>query len=230
MQGSEQQRGTARRRQYAETVATVLLVGCAVVVAVLAVRNQVRDEGGRRPPRLSNWQSLAREGHRAGSDSATVVIVEFADFQCPWCARLRFVLDTIQRRFTDLALVYRHYPLPMTHRYSDSAANAAECAGEQGRFFEFATALYERQGSIGALRWREFAKASGVPDMARFEECIRSSRFQSRVDRDAWVGDSIGILGTPTLIVNGIVLTGAIRAEDLERRVKAAAREARRTR
>lgn len=141
---------------------------------------------------------------------------------CPWCERVRFVLDTVRRRFPDLALVYRHYPLRLTHPYSDAAAGASECAGEQGRFFEFAGALYNRQKDIGRLPWREFARVSGVPDTAQFDECIRSNRFQERVDRDAWVGDSLGIVGTPTLIVNGVVLTGAIAAQDLERQVQAA--------
>jgi protein-disulfide isomerase len=90
-----------------------------------------------------------------------------------------------------------------------------------------AAALYDRQGDLGRIPWKNFAEESGVPDLGRFEECTRSGRHRQRVERDAAVGDSIGILGTPTLIVNGLVLTGAIRVQDLAYHVQVALKKPR---
>lgn len=208
-------------RRRLDDVATGLLVVCALAVTALALRHQFRKPRNiLEPRRLSHWTALAREGHWRGPTDAKVIIIEFADFQCTACERVRFAIDSVLARHPQVALVFRHYPLRMTHLDSDAAANAAECAGSQGRFFQFASKLFDRQNYIGKVPWRDFASESGVGDLDAFDRCVRANRFGRKVERDAAVGDSIGVFATPTLIVNGVVGTGAVTTRELERYVE----------
>lgn len=202
---------------------TLVLVGCAVVLTGFAARNQLRDT---RPPlpeaTVPSWREMAAVGHRRGPTSAPSVILEFADFQCTACERVRFSIDSVLARHPDdVALVYRHFPLRLTHPHSDAAANAAECAAAHGRFFEFATALFDEQNYIGRRAWSHFASRAGITDSTAFSACVDARTFASTVDRDAALADSIGVLGTPTLIINGRILAGAVSAAQIERALQA---------
>lgn len=211
-------------RKFLSDGVTIILVICAVALTSMAGRSQFQKSRNLlNERRVSNWQVLATEGHRRGSSHAQVPVIEFADFQCPSCALARFSLDTVLAKHpSDVALIFRHYPLRMTHPHALAAANAAECGGEQGRFFEFAEHLFSDQAAIGTRPWAEFAVAAGIPDTARFAACIRAQRYSTHVERDAAVGDSLDLIGTPTIIVNGKLLVGAIRTGVLEREVQQA--------
>jgi protein-disulfide isomerase len=205
---------------------TALLVLAALAAAVVATRAHTRaPAAGPAYRQLDDWRALSEGAHRRGPVDAPIEIVVFADFQCDACEQARFVLDAIRARHPDrVAVVYRHYPLRMTRTHADAAANAAECAGEQGRFFAFADALFDRQASIGRVPWTEYAGTAGVPDRARFEECVRAGAFLDVVERDAAAGDSIGVFALPTLIVNGRSFAGALTVADLERLIRDLAR------
>jgi len=203
---------------------TLLMICCAVIVTVMAIR--ARSAGANTPSQIvarevHDWQHLVSRGHRSGSSAAPVTIVEFADFQCPFCAKTQTTIRSLRSKYPDsLTVVYRHLPLSSIHLYARGAALAAECAGAQGRFFEFADSLYGAQKEIGARSWVDFATKAGVPDVAEFQRCMIDERYDSAIRADSASADSLDIYGTPVLIVNGELFEGAMAPADLEREVR----------
>lgn len=194
------------------TVTNVVLVLCALAVTGLLVRRELftpRTASADVLKKVDHWTELAAGGHTLGPADAPVRILEFADFQCPYCAALEPDLDSLRSRYPgQVAVIYRHFPIP-SHRYAVSAAQASECAAAQGRFDTFHDALFAAQDSIGHYAWRRFAQIAGVPDRRAFDICVGAHTFQDRVSQDAAAAHSIGALGTPTLVVNGVMLTGS---------------------
>ena len=178
-------------------------------MTALVVRRETGVADPTRPPppiKLKNddWAHLAASGRRLGPEGAKVTIVEFSDFQCPFCARLELTAITALRAKypRDVAVVFRHWPLPI-HQYSEAAAVAAECAGAQGHFEEFANALFREQATIGTRPFPSFAKQAGITDSSAFEACRNNPATQRLVDGDAADARALGAHGTPTVIVNG---------------------------
>jgi protein-disulfide isomerase len=206
---------------------TAILAICAIAITVMAARRQLLPARNLLDERrVANWRSLAQDGNRLGRADAPVPIIEFADFQCPSCAALQASLDTVRSHLGDsVAIVYRHYPLRMTHEHAVAAANAAECAGEQGHFFELARVFFDRQFDIGRKPYVALAREAGVSDTARFDACLKNRTFSARVERDAAVADSLNLIGTPTLIVNGKMLVGAVSPRVIRVEVDAALRD-----
>jgi protein-disulfide isomerase len=174
--------------------------------------------------RVPNWRQLSSLGYRFGATDGAVQIVEFSDFQCPYCAEAQPILAGILARHPQVSLIYRHFPLRATHPLAVEAANAAECAGDQGRFAAYHNALFAMSDSLGGPTWENIARRTGVPDVERFSACVHSMRHRDRVEADERVADSLGLLGTPTLIINGEVLQGAVTTKTLEAALSRAAR------
>jgi len=193
------------------TVTNVVLVGCALLVTAALVRREFFPPpvAAAVPPSIhevAHWADLAARGHTLGPDTATVRIVEFSDFQCPFCAQLEPQLAALRAGHPGrLAVIYRHFPLP-AHKYAVAAALASECAADQGRFEAYHDALFQSQDSIGVLSWDGFARRAGVPQLGAFRDCVVSQRDKGRVDGDAAAASSISAAGTPTLVVNGRML------------------------
>lgn len=180
-------------------------VVCAVVTAGLTVRREFfsgRSAASQEPVRLENAGGYA-VGHRFGASGAAVRIVEFSDFQCPFCKQ--FVDSTwsvVQKRFPgDVALIYRHWPLT-THPHAYAAARASECAAEQGRFAAFHDALFRKQDSIGAKPYPEFAAEAGVPDTVAFNACNGKTDKVPAIERDIAAARELQARGTPAILVN----------------------------
>lgn len=165
---------------------------------------------------IDAWEEVVNGGQRIGPEDARVVLATFSDFQCPWCAEFaRAFREAGEQDPQALALVYRHYPLTSIHPFADTAAIAAECAGEQDRFAAYHDALYEAQDRIGVMPWDSLARATGIPDTEAFEACVAEGRPASRVAADVALGDRIGVQGTPTVFADGVPLPGPWTAEQL---------------
>lgn len=207
---------------------TGILVVCAVLVTAVVLRRELLD-----PPlpaeaavsalrQVEDWEELAREGTVMGPADAPVRIVEFSDFQCPFCRVVQETLAAVRSRHPErVAIVYRHLPLDAIHPHARAAANAVECAGEQGRFAEYHDRLFELQDSIGTMPWDRYAADAAVPDLEAFRRCVTENRYADRVERDARLAAELGLDVTPTLIVNGTIYPGAPTEEELERLVAA---------
>jgi protein-disulfide isomerase len=219
------------REPYSDLLTSVL-VGCALVVTVAVARREFfppRPEGPDMSSRaVDNWPQLVSAGQWLGRSDAPVRIVEFSDFQCPFCARTHPVVEAVRRRHPGrVAVLYRHFPLDAIHPHARPAAVASECAAAQGRFGEFAALLFAGQDSLGVTPWSRFAARAGVADTAAFARCVRESRTMPAVDRDVRVGNATRIEVTPTLVINGLLRPGGITEPELDSLVThAAVREA----
>ncbi len=149
-----------------------------------------------------------------GDDDAPITIIEFSDFQCPFCGR--FFTDTlpeIQEQYIDtgkVRLVYRDFPLAF-HQYAQKSAEASECADEQGKFWEMHDLLYENQdewNDVGVDKFKEYASEIGL-DTEQFDDCIDSGKYEEEVLADFEDGQSAGVSGTPAFFINGKKISGA---------------------
>ena len=137
-----------------------------------------------------------------GTAKASVTIVEFTDFQCPSCARQHPVLERIVNEFGErVRLVVRDFPLSQ-HADARKAAEAAEAAREQGKYWEYAAVLFRNQSALGVDKLRQYATEVGL-DRAKFDASLDSGKFAEKVQRDVMDGHKLGVNGTPTLYING---------------------------
>jgi protein-disulfide isomerase len=137
-----------------------------------------------------------------GSASAVVTLVKFTDFQCPSCAAAHPVLDRVVAESGGrVRLVVRDFPLTQ-HEHAFKAAEAAEAAREQGKYWEYADILFRNQSALGVEQLRQYASALGL-DRAKFDAALDSGKFAEQVRRDLLDGQKLGISGTPTIFVNG---------------------------
>ncbi len=167
------------------------------------------------------------QGTSIGRADAPVVIYEFADFQCPGCGQFAsMVAPLIKERLVQpgkVRYVYYDFPLIQLHQNAFLAARAGRCAGEQGKFWEFHDVIYGQQPNWSAEAdpsdlFVEYGVRSGVTE-GRFEECLRSDRYAKEVSESMELGKSLGVQGTPTLIVNGRRLAATPNFADLEKMV-----------
>ncbi len=145
-----------------------------------------------------------------GPPDAPVLIVEFSDFQCFYCARfatetLGRILDTYR---DSVRLVYRDFPLTSIHPQAEKAAEAAQCAYQQGRYWEYHDLLFENQQALDIGSLKVYAQQLGL-DTGAFDDCLDSGRFGSEVEQDLTDGEDYGVTATPTFFVNGRLVRGA---------------------
>lgn len=137
-----------------------------------------------------------------GNLSAKVTVIEFTDFQCPSCARQHPILERVMAEYGDrVKLVVRDYPLSQ-HENAMKAAEAAEAAREQGKYWEYAALLFSNQSALQPDKLKQYADRLGL-DRAKFDSALDSGKFTESVERDKLDGDRLGVDSTPTLYVNG---------------------------
>ncbi len=143
-----------------------------------------------------------------GNPRAPVTIVEFSDFQCPFCVRARPTVKRVRDTYGDrVRWAFRHYPLDF-HPLAQKAGEAAACAGEQGRFWEMHDRLWEKPTELEVPQLKAHAQALGL-DAASFATCLDGGRHAGLVDRDLRAGQDFGVSGTPAFFVNGRLISGA---------------------
>ena len=206
-----------------------VLAVCALAVTGLLVRREVfappRLADSPAPLHVANWKEYATAGHVIGPVSAPVTIVEFADFQCPYCGTLYQRLALVRQRYpSQTRIVFRHYPLERLHPFALQAAIASECAAQQGRFERYYSELFGNQSVIGVKSWEEFAKNAGVGSISSFRACFRSGREPPEIAADISAGDRLQVGGTPTILINDLRMEGAPELSTLDSLVDIALR------
>lgn len=152
-----------------------------------------------------------------GSPAAPVVIVEFADFQCPFCRNSSPVLKQVLAKYPEaVRLIYRDFPLIDDHDQAVAAAEAANCAYAQGKFWEYHDRLYEEQANLGEELYQSLAREFGL-DLATFNRCREGHLQLADIQADYEAGLAAGVGGTPTWFVNGYKLQGDIPAKDWDK-------------
>jgi len=171
--------------------------------------------------------------HILGNVNAPITLIEFSDFQCPYCQRFAPTVKQIMKTYGDkIRLIYRHYPLPF-HTNAQIAAEASECAADQGKFWEYHDILFENsQGDGTGLNAADLTKyaADLKLDVKKFNDCLASGKFKSKVSADLASGQVAGIQGTPGTVLidkNGQtqLITGALPFEQIKPALDAAVNE-----
>lgn len=165
------------------------------------------------PPRLKIAASNAPSKGPAG---APVEIVEFSDFQCPYCLRAHATVDQVLAAYGDrIHFVYRHFPLP-SHPNARPAAEASACAAEQDKFWPYHDRLFAQPSKLSDADLKQHAVELGL-DAAKFNACVDGRKYKGLVDADMKEADDAGVNATPTFFINGRVVSGALPFESFKR-------------
>lgn len=224
-----------QRKPLMSVPAAIIVAGLLIAASVLFVgsggtASLFRGTSGTPGPQVSPTVSNAPidtskledgEDPVLGNANAKVTIVEFSDFQCPYCRS--FYNDSfglIKKTYIDtgkVRLVFRDFPLTQIHPASRPSALAGACAEEQGKFWQFHDAMFAQQDkkdpsggtvSFGVSDIKSWMNGIGL-DMATFNRCLDSQKYAGEVDRDIADGTALGVSGTPSFFINGTLLVGA---------------------
>jgi protein-disulfide isomerase len=186
----------------------VLWIGVVWLVALVILPGKAESQN------LSVEETLAAlgKGPTLGAPTASVTIVEFSDFQCSFCRK--FWADTLpQLKETNIKkgqarFIYRHFAI--LGKFSEQAAMAAECAGEQGKFWEYHDRLFANQGGMAFTQSKleQYGRELGL-NAANFNRCLTREKYRKKVEGETAVAASLGARGTPTFFVNGRLMVGA---------------------
>lgn len=164
-------------------------------------------------PKPTRISVSAEHAFAQGPKDAPVTIIEFSDFQCPYCSRVVGTLKEIVRLYPkQVRLAYRDFPIANLHPKAAKAAEAARCAGDQGKFWEFHDRLFESQSQATVADFKRFAEQLKL-DSKSFAACLDSGKHTAAVEADVDEGTRLGITGTPTFFINGRLLVGALPLE-----------------
>ena len=168
-------------------------------------------------------EPVGTRDHTRGPKDAPVTLVKYGDYECPYCGEAHPVLKELQERMGEqVRFVFRHFPLDSVHPRARRAAQAAEAAASQGRFWEMHDLLYERQDELGEEDLMGYAAELGL-DLGRFEEDLTNDNHAWRIEEDRLGGDRAEVSGTPTFFVNGVRYTGPMDLDGLLAAVEEAA-------
>jgi protein-disulfide isomerase len=146
---------------------------------------------------------VSSNDHIQGDEKAPIVLVEYGDYECPHCGHAYPLVKRVQKHFGDrLAFVFRNFPLNEIHPNAEAAAETAEFAGANGKFWEMHDAIFENQESLGLAMLVELAGELGL-DTKKLEAALESNEFTPRVKSDFLGGARSGVNGTPTFFING---------------------------
>lgn len=194
-----------------ERATNVVLVGCALLFAFILVKREFFDKEAHAqsgaqagpPTRVDNWNQLRGTGIALRSPDAPVVVLEFADLECPACKAFYERLNqTAADLHANVGLVMVHFPLSV-HRFAKPAARAMECATAQGAGPKFVDVAYAKQDSFGLKPWVGYAKEAGVPNLDAFQACAQDTAHVARIEEGRRLGEAMEVHWTPTIIING---------------------------
>jgi protein-disulfide isomerase len=222
-------------------VISALIIGSSIVAGSFLVRSAVDRTGAEVNALRGSIESAAKGGSAArdtamrgerldpnrrytvntkgsptrGDPEAKIAVVEFSDFQCPFCGRALPTLDQVEKAYGDkVRIVFKHLPLAM-HAKAPAAHAAAEAAHRQGKFWAMHDKIFANQAEMSPEKYREYAQEIGL-DLARFERDVADASLKKRIDDDAAEAARLGVTGTPAFFVNGRYLAGAVPFERIK--------------
>jgi len=159
------------------------------------------------PPRST--VQVSPDDPSEGKADAPVTVVEYSDFQCPFCLRVMPTLKELRTKYGDkMRLVWKDFPLTQIHPQAFVAAQAGNCAREQGKFWEYHDKLFANQSALQPDSLKKYAADAGL-DVTKFNQCLDTSKYEARVEDALAAGNRLGISSTPTVYVNGRMINGA---------------------
>ncbi|MCJ7701577.1 MAG: DsbA family protein [Anaerolineales bacterium] len=174
-----------------------------------AVRPTV-EPSDTQPQEITRYNILEDDDPVFGPEDAPITIIEFSDFECPYCRKWHLeVWPRLLEAYPDqIRLVYRDFPLTNIHANATPAASAANCAGEQGEYWAFNDLLFSMRLDLNKTSYHDYADELGL-DVEAFDQCLESGRHNAEVMADLEYAANLGISSTPTFFVNGIPVVGA---------------------
>ena len=220
-------------------VISALIIGSSIVAGSFLVRSAVDRTGNEvsalkiavetaakaPPPREAGvreridpnrrYQVSTKGAPVRGDPDAKIAVIEFSDFQCPFCSRAVNTLDRIEETYGDkVRIVFKHMPLGM-HQKAPAAHAAAEAAHRQGKFWPMHNKIFANQREMSAEKYREYAQELGL-DLKRFDRDLADAAVKERIDADAGEAARLGVTGTPAFFVNGRFISGAVPFEQIK--------------
>ncbi|HZU14142.1 MAG TPA: DsbA family protein [Chloroflexota bacterium] len=160
--------------------------------------------------------------HTEGPATAPVTLLEYGDYECPYCGQANQVVQAVQQQVGDgLRYAFRNFPLTQIHPYAYGAALAAEAAGAQGKFWEMHNLLYAHQNALGMQNLMRYADQLGL-DMDKFRRAMHTDEFAGKIRADIESGLESGVQGTPTFFINGRMYEGPTSPQGLIRAIQEA--------
>ena len=224
MEDTQKAEHTAKPQKSGDVFWKITTVALIVILAVVAFRGNSGNGatggtvfptgaavGDDPTPSVADMEALLDDDAVRGDKDAPVTIVEWSDFECPFCARFfEQTLPSIEEEYIKtgkVKLIYRDFPLSF-HTNAQKAAEAAECAGEQGKYWEMHDLLFAQGVQGGVAGFKQYAKTLGL-NTAKFDTCLDSGAMAGEVQKDMADGAAVGIQGTPGFMVNGKMVSGA---------------------
>jgi protein-disulfide isomerase len=178
---------------------------------------------GIQPGKYLKLPRVGENDIQIGPKDAKVKVVEYSDFQCPYCRSFHPSVKKMLSEQKDVLYVYKHLPLPF-HPQANNASNAAECANEQGKFTQYADALFGRQDewgkTQGTQKFKDYARQLGLK-ADQFNACLDSQKYADRIKENADEAASFGVNGTPGTFVNDTFIGGAVSYDELKKTIDA---------
>ncbi|NES85947.1 MAG: thioredoxin domain-containing protein [Moorea sp. SIO2B7] len=166
----------------------------------------------------TNPQAVIGDSPKTGASQSKVIMVEFSDFQCPYCARAHKTVQEFMAKHEDeVTLVYKHFPLASIHPQAVSAAKATWAAFQQGKFWEYHDELFTKQEQLGESFYLETAQRLNL-DVDQFNRDRNSQAAETAISQDLQLAESLGVKGTPFFVMNGELFAGARELKDMEKR------------
>ncbi len=198
-----------------DTIVTVTLVVSAVLVSggfayrTFTGSDRIRADSELRAVEMKTWSSALAKGHQVAGDSTSpATLLVLTDLECPACRgfHTQTLRPLIAKYPRDLRVIYAHYPLAY-HKHALPAARATECVAQSGEVARWIDLLYEKQDSLGLKSFGAFAHDVGVTDTARINACASNPDTVPLIEAGKRLGAEVGLKGTPTIVLNGWVLT-----------------------
>ncbi len=200
------------------------IFGIGIATIIIVVGGVIMLGSNSQPPK-SDSKALERgDSYKISSTSAKVTVVEFADFQCPACGAAHPIVKQILEQYQGkINFVYRHFPLPQ-HKNAELAAEAAEAAGEQGKFWQMHDLIFQNQkewseSSQALDLFISYAKGLGL-DEEKFKKALSENKFAEKIIRDKNDGSAVGVNSTPTFFINGQKFPGVLSLAEFRNKIE----------
>jgi len=183
----------------------------AQVPAVAAPTETLPTEQPPEEPAFADVRAIDETDRAQGPADAAVQIIEYSDLECPFCGRFYDTMKQVEKEYEGrVQIAFRHFPLSF-HYEADKAAQAVECAGDQGKFWEMHDKIFEAQGTadFNEAGWEKFAKQLGLQPVT-FKSCLNEGKYAQKVQDHIAEASLLGVSGTPTAFINGRFVRGAV--------------------